>query len=64
MATVANFSAKPIATVIPRPSSAVASTSSFVLFVRCGVSAKGGFTGGEGRESAKDSQRRGIRRSA
>ncbi|WZZ33773.1 hypothetical protein YC2023_017174 [Brassica napus] len=48
MATVANFSAKPIATVIPRPSSAVASTSSFVLFVRCGVSAKGGFTGGIG----------------
>lgn len=32
MATVANFSAKPIATVIPRPSSAVSSTSSFVFF--------------------------------
>ncbi|VVA95450.1 unnamed protein product [Arabis nemorensis] len=32
MATVANFLAKPIATVIPRPSSAVASTSSFVFF--------------------------------
>ncbi|KAL0801970.1 hypothetical protein Bca101_057146 [Brassica carinata] len=32
MATVANFSAKPITTVIPRPSTAVASTSSFVFF--------------------------------
>ncbi|KAJ4883887.1 hypothetical protein Rs2_33980 [Raphanus sativus] len=32
MATVANFSAKPITTVIPRLSSAVASTSSFVFF--------------------------------
>ncbi|CAH8386282.1 unnamed protein product [Eruca vesicaria subsp. sativa] len=32
MATVANFSAKPITTVIPRPSSAVASTSSFLFF--------------------------------
>ncbi|XP_010428659.1 PREDICTED: thioredoxin-like protein CDSP32, chloroplastic [Camelina sativa] len=32
MATVANFLAKPIATVVPRPSSAVASTSSFVFF--------------------------------
>ncbi|KAL1190067.1 Thioredoxin-like protein CDSP32 [Cardamine amara subsp. amara] len=32
MATVANFLAKPIATVISRPSSAVASTSSFVFF--------------------------------
>ncbi|KAF8109097.1 hypothetical protein N665_0102s0007 [Sinapis alba] len=32
MATVANFSAKPITTVIPRLSSAIASTSSFVFF--------------------------------
>ncbi|KAG7590301.1 Thioredoxin-like superfamily [Arabidopsis suecica] len=32
MATVSNFLAKPIATVVPRPSSAVASTSSFVFF--------------------------------
>uniref|UniRef100_A0A1J3JQB5 Thioredoxin-like protein CDSP32, chloroplastic n=1 Tax=Noccaea caerulescens TaxID=107243 RepID=A0A1J3JQB5_NOCCA len=31
MATVANFLAKPIATVIPRPSSAVTSSSSFVF---------------------------------